>query len=92
MVADDYRGLAGRQRIAGDDDFCFIGSGEDALDVQPHRRGDQGGSIIGSSGSDEGERQEEGEQGVCEAQAQQPRQQMQGGADKVAEALERRRR
>lgn len=60
MVAHDDGGLSQRQRIASDDDMRFIGGGEDALDVRPDRNGYQGGCIIGSGGSDESERQEEG--------------------------------
>ena len=92
MIADHDRGLSRRQRIAGDDNMRLVRAGEDALDMQPDRRGDQGGSIIDSSGGDKGARQEEGERGVCDDQAEQPRQEMQGGAEGVAEAFERRRR
>lgn len=70
----------------------FVRAGEYALNTQPDRCSDQGGGIIDSGRSDEGERQKEGEDSVCDDQTEQPRQEMQGGAEGVAEALKRRQR
>jgi len=90
MVRNNNSRLSRRKRIAGDDDMRFIRNGEDALDARPDGLGDQGGSIVSGGGSEEGERQQEREQGVGDAQAQQPRQQMQGGAEQKAEAVKMR--
>ena len=91
MIADDNGRLARRQRIASDNNIRLIRLSEYALNMPPYRLRDQRRRIINSSGRNQRERQQQRQQSVCDDQAEQPRQEMQGGAEKVAEALKRRR-
>lgn len=88
MVADYDRGLAGWQRIAGNDNVRSVGCGEDALDVRPHRGRDHGGGIVYRGLGEQREGQQQRQQSVGDGQVQQPGQQMQGGAEQLAQALE----
>lgn len=72
MVADYDCGLAGWQRVAGYEDVGAVCAREEVLDVGPDCVGYEGGGVVGLCWGEEGEGEEEGEQGVCEGEVEEP--------------------
>lgn len=83
MVADDDGALAGRQSVAGHEDVGAVDAGEDVLDVRPDGAGDTRAEVVGGGGEEEGQGQEEGEEGVCYCEVEEPEGEVGEGAEQV---------